>query len=73
MPYAVCPACDEDVHLPGRPRMGDVLFCPSCEAELEVVSTNPLDLDWRLEDDDDYDYDEEDDLLEGDEDEDGDY
>lgn len=66
MPYAVCPACDEDIHLPTRPRMSSILFCPSCEVELQVVSTNPLELDWHIDDEDD---DEEEGYVYGDDDE----
>lgn len=73
MPYTICPGCDEDIYIPKRPRLGDIITCRSCEAELEVVSTNPLELDFFLGDDDvDYDEEEEDEDEFYDEDEDDD-
>jgi hypothetical protein len=46
--------------------MSSILFCPSCEVELQVVSTNPLELDWHIDDEDD---DEEEGYVYGDDDE----
>jgi lysine biosynthesis protein LysW len=61
MPYATCPGCNDDIYLSKRPRLGEVIYCPSCAAELEVISLTPLELDWHLEEDeadDEYRYDE---------------
>ena len=61
MSSAYCPDCDEKINL-RNPKTGQKLFCPYCEAELEVISTNPLDLDWAYDYSDDEDWaDEEDD------------
>lgn len=54
---AVCPDCGEAVTLRGSVRLGQEVVCPHCDAELEVVETEPLELDWAY---DDYDYDDED-------------
>lgn len=66
MPYAVCPACDEEFMVRGNPTLGQRVECPECHAKLEVVYRNPLELDfandedeWE-EDDDDWDEEEED-------------
>lgn len=45
MPDAYCPDCDEKIVL-RQPRLGQKLFCPHCDTELEVISVEPLDLDW---------------------------
>lgn len=60
---AVCPSCDEDVQLKGAPKIGQQVVCPHCEVTLEVIDTDPLELDWaELDDDwDDDDWDDEDD------------
>jgi len=50
MPYAVCPGCDQSVYVPkegSRLRVGDVIRCDACEAELEVISVSPLELDFH--------------------------
>jgi lysine biosynthesis protein LysW len=65
MSSTYCPECDERIVFnPGKPKFGQRLSCPSCSAELEVISIDPLELDWAYdwewdedeeEDDDDYD------------------
>jgi hypothetical protein len=40
-----------------RPRLGATITCPECGDEFEVVSTDPFDVDYPLDDD----WDEEDD------------
>jgi alpha-aminoadipate carrier protein LysW len=48
MASAYCPDCDESIHV-RNPRVGQKLFCPHCDAELEVISVDPLDLDWAYD------------------------
>jgi lysine biosynthesis protein LysW len=48
MPNAYCPDCDEKITL-RSPRVGQKLLCPHCETEVEVISTEPLDLDWAYD------------------------
>jgi lysine biosynthesis protein LysW len=57
MSKAKCPMCGASVNVPAKAKEGDLVFCDACDAELEVVSTNPVELDWPL---DDYEYDSED-------------
>ena len=52
MPYIVCPGCDEEFYVPRKLKLGDNLTCRSCDAELEVVSVDPVEVDWALEEDD---------------------
>lgn len=68
MPNAICPECDHDIPLT-TPKEGMKVVCPRCEAELEVVSLHPLELDWVYEEDEE-DLDEDDDWGLDDEDED---
>ncbi len=56
---AVCPDCGEKIPLSPPIRLGAQVTCPNCEAELEIVETDPVELDWVYEDDD-YDYEQED-------------
>ena len=51
---ASCPDCGERITLKGRIYLGRSAICPNCDAELQVTSTSPLELDWRDEDDDEY-------------------
>lgn len=57
-PTAVCPDCGEKITLRGSIHIGREVVCPNCDAELEVVETDPLELDWIGEDYEAY-YDEE--------------
>lgn len=41
---ATCPLCDEDFDLDDDIEIGEVVTCPSCENELEIVSTEPIQL-----------------------------
>lgn len=59
---AICPDCDAEVNLGADPRLGQKITCPNCEVELEVVSLDPLELNWDVsESDDEWDDDWEDD------------
>ena len=40
-----CPVCTSDVRTHQKPKLGDLLPCPSCEMQLEVVGINPVELD----------------------------
>lgn len=46
-----CTECDETIELAGRGRIGQKVVCPNCGASLEIVSTEPLELDLALDDD----------------------
>jgi lysine biosynthesis protein LysW len=56
---AACPDCGEEITLHGKVELGMEVICPHCEAELEVVETVPVELDWIYEDDEDHSYEEE--------------
>ncbi len=43
MPY--CPECEAAIEVEDDVEEGATLDCPDCGAELEVVNTNPVELD----------------------------
>jgi lysine biosynthesis protein LysW len=53
MPKAYCPNCDGTVSVE-KPQMGVKVQCRECNQELEVISTNPFDVDFPFDYDDDY-------------------
>ena len=59
---ASCPDCGARIRLPGTIQIGRPITCPNCDAELEVIETDPVELDWvyddEYEDEDDTDQDE---------------
>lgn len=65
MPYAACPGCDQNIFLRKTPKLGDIVYCDNCEADLEVVSVDPIELDWPWEEDE---YEDDEDLDDEDED-----
>jgi len=38
---AQCPICDADIELPDDVVEGELLTCPECGSELEVISVDP--------------------------------
>lgn len=55
---AECPECETRIRFHRPVRVGQLVICPECEADLEVRQVNPVELDWAFkDDDDDYDYD----------------
>ena len=47
---ADCPDCGARITVPSPVRIGQQVLCPNCDAELEVIDTNPVELDWVYED-----------------------
>lgn len=37
-----CPECDAQVNVSAESRAGEILVCSECQAELEVVTVNPV-------------------------------
>ncbi len=64
---AYCPDCDSEVYFSKRPSLGQVVVCRECNAHLEVVETDPIELEWaldveeELEEEFEYEYDDNDD------------
>ena len=47
---AKCPECGNPIQLSKNVKMGAITTCPECDCLLEVISLNPLDLDYALGD-----------------------
>ncbi|MEP7272418.1 MAG: lysine biosynthesis protein LysW [Acidobacteriota bacterium] len=61
MPLAVCPECEAEIHVDEDIDKGDAVRCLECDAKLEVVGLDPIELDLVVDDpeedhdgDDDY-------------------
>jgi lysine biosynthesis protein LysW len=50
MPETYCPSCGADIRVK-KPREGSKITCPDCDAELEVISTDPFEVDFPLDED----------------------
>lgn len=71
MAAVLCPDCTKKIVIGPKPKIGQFVSCPHCEAYLEIVSTSPLELDWPIDGDIEFsDWDDDDDI---DEDDDWDY
>lgn len=49
MTDAMCPDCGQQVNVGPKPKLGQWTTCPHCNADLEVISVNPVELDWASE------------------------
>ena len=66
MAVALCPSCEGQITLRTPLQIGDRVRCPHCYEDLEVIETQPIELDWAYDEDewygdDDWDYEEDDD------------
>ena len=43
---ADCVDCGETITLSGRVEVGQIIHCPECGAAMEVVSLDPVEVDW---------------------------
>lgn len=50
MSIAKCPLCGEKIKINTKPRLGQHVECPACDAVLEVIRVSPLTLDWPCDD-----------------------
>lgn len=49
---ARCPECDGTIVFGTKMKVGGSIKCPECGVKLEVISLNPLEFDYALEDED---------------------
>ncbi len=54
MTIAPCPECDADVTIPGDAMENELLACPDCGAELEIIGLDPVELDLAPEIEEDW-------------------
>ena len=47
---AACSACGDRLAFMGKVKLFQRVVCPNCGAELEVVETEPVELEWAYED-----------------------
>ena len=45
----ICPACGSSMRFKKQLHVGDFVVCNECDTELEVLSLQPLKLDWAYE------------------------
>jgi len=57
MTIVECISCGSEIRFSKEPSMGALVTCSDCDAQLEVVWLDPIELDWPF-DEDDYDEDE---------------
>lgn len=50
MPLAVCPECEAEIHVDEDLDKGDSVRCEECDAKLEVVGLDPIELDLAVDD-----------------------
>ena len=63
-----CPECEAEID-DDFEDVGDIITCPECGVDLEVISTDPVEFDLApLDDDDDDDWDDDDDDWDDDDD-----
>ena len=48
-----CLECESPIELSYQPVNGQIISCPHCNVELEVINNNPLEIDFYYEDWDD--------------------
>jgi alpha-aminoadipate carrier protein LysW len=51
MQSAECPQCGVEVSVGSQPKLGKLVVCKECGADLEVVWLDPLELDWPIDED----------------------
>jgi peptide subunit release factor 1 (eRF1) len=45
-----CLDCELPIELSYKPVEGQIITCPHCDVELEVINTEPLEIDFYFED-----------------------
>jgi alpha-aminoadipate carrier protein LysW len=62
VPLAVCPECEAEIHVDEDADKGEIINCEECEARLEVVGLDPIELDLAPQDEEEDIYEDEDDF-----------
>jgi len=48
-----CLSCDAEIEIKGKVEIGQLVVCEACDAEFEIISLNPIQIDWLFIDFDD--------------------
>ena len=51
---AVCVVCDAEIEIPEGTEQGEIIECPECGSELEVISVEPIELAQAPEEEEDW-------------------
>ena len=54
MTNPTCPACEADVTIAEDAMQNELIACPDCGSELEILSLNPVELDFAPEVEEDW-------------------
>ncbi|MBZ5552279.1 MAG: lysine biosynthesis protein LysW [Acidobacteriia bacterium] len=50
--YGSCPECDAEIEVPEEIEKGEIVTCPDCGIELEVVGLDPVEFELAPGDED---------------------
>lgn len=54
MSDSLCPQCDASLTIPDNAMLNELIACPDCGAELEIINLNPVELDLAPEVEEDW-------------------
>lgn len=54
MSQPICPECEAEMIIPGDAMENELIACPDCGTELEIISLDPLELDLAPEVEEDW-------------------
>ncbi|PJF40465.1 MAG: lysine biosynthesis protein LysW [Chloroflexi bacterium] len=54
MTTPICPECDAEVSIPQDAMENELISCPDCGSELEIISLNPVELELAPETEEDW-------------------
>jgi lysine biosynthesis protein LysW len=54
MAIAVCPSCEGEIKITQQVKLEQKIRCPYCFEDLEVIETNPIELDWAFDDEEEW-------------------
>jgi len=49
-----CPICETDIELPEDAEISEIIECPECGTELEIINLDPITLEEAPEEDEDW-------------------
>ena len=55
MAVVYCLDCDRKLPITPKQRQGDIIVCPICDTEFELVKVNPTEIEW-VYDEHEYEY-----------------